>query len=236
MAAEASAPRMPLHGFGFDQSDFQIVKRHIPSSSGAQYPFELILSPENRRPFLADAEGLEGQRTAIAQREGSTLWVNVDKKALNTEGDPITPAGVTRVNFRLEEGETRGRAFLYYDKKSVTLFFIDLEETMITGGPPMRPGSGSVFMSWLAERAWSEGKSFNVSRITSAQTVKIMEKMGLVDAKGRVEACNRLNPESLDEEYRVVAEFPFGNKLAWSSRRHDTDFFNVYGVASQAVR
>jgi hypothetical protein len=129
----------------------------------------------------------------------------------------------------LEEGDTRGRAFVHYDSKALTLSFIDLEESMITGGPAMRPGSGSVFMAWLAEQARSQGRSFNVIRITSPQTVRIMEKMELVGPKCRVEACTRLNPEAYDEEYRVFAEFPFGDRSAWGLHRRDADFFNVFG-------
>lgn len=190
----------------------------IPASDGKFHPFELELADK----------GFEGRRL-VAVRDKSSLWAEVERKALVEQGDPITPTGVTRVNFRLEEGPTRGKAFLYYDSKAVTLFFIDLEESMITGGPAMRPGTGSVFLAWLAAQARREGKTFNVTRITSPQTVRILEKMKLATPSCRVEACARLNPESYDEEYRVLGEFSFGDKSGWSRYRGDADFFNVFG-------
>ncbi|HEX5034748.1 MAG TPA: hypothetical protein VFW62_09725, partial [bacterium] len=190
----------------------------IPASDGKFHPFELELADR----------GFEGRRL-VAIRNRSFLWAEVERKVIVENGDPITPTGVTRVNFRLEEGPTRGKAFLYYDSKAVTLFFIDLEESMITGGPAMLPGTGSIFLTWLAEQAKLEGKAFNVARITSPQTVRILEKMKLVDPNCRVEACARLNPESYDEEYRVLGEFPFGDKSSWGRYRSDADFFNVFG-------
>lgn len=209
----------------------QSLTRSIPNSNGEPRPFEVLLSPEHRRLFLAEAVIPEGERFAIAKRDGSLLWVKLDKKGLVADGDPITPSGVTRLLLRLEEGETRGRAFLHYDSKAVTLTFIDLEEKMITEGPAMRPGTGSVFFAWLAEQAWSQGKSFNVSHITSPQTVRILERMGLMGPKCRVEACSRIDPESYDEEYRVLDAFEFGDSAKWNQHRREAEFYNVFGEA-----
>lgn len=171
---------------------------------------------------------------AIAERDGQKLSLLLEKHQANAVGDPISPEGALRLNFSLEEGETRGKAFVYTDKDSITLFFIDLEETMITKGPPMRPGAGSIFFTWLAEQARAEGKRFNVTRITSPQTVKIILKQNLMDLqRSRVEACKRIDPESYDEEFRVEGIFPLGDQGGWARFRRETDFFNVFGAPPQ---
>ncbi len=212
------------------------LPRKIHSSQGVDYPFDLQLGAP-KGLWQAEDPALVGSRLAIAEREGGTLYVKVEKHAVNREGDPITPEGALKVHFVLEEGETRGKAFVYVDRDSLTLHFVDLEETMITQGPPMRPGAGSIFFTWLAEQAKAEGKRFNVTRITSPQTVKILLKQNLMDLKTTcVEACNRINPESYDEEYRVDARFPLGDEGAWALHRRQADFFNVLSDSENAAR
>lgn len=207
----------------------QRLPKKIHSSQGVDYPFDLLLdAPQGL--WRGEDPALVGTRLAIAERDGGVLYAKIEKHAVNREGDPITPEGALKVHLVLEEGETRGKAFVYSDREAITLHFIDLEETMITHGPPMRPGAGSIFFTWLAEQAKAEGKRFNVTRITSPQTTKILLKQNLMDLKTScVEACNRINPESYDEEYRVVGSFALGDAGGWGRYRRDVDFFNVFG-------
>lgn len=207
----------------------QRLPKKIYSSQGVEHPFDLLLdAPQGL--WRAEDPALVGSRLAIAEREGGVLYAKIEKHAVNREGDPITPEGALKVHLVLEEGETRGKAFVYADREAITLHFIDLEETMITKGPPMRPGAGSIFFTWLAEQAKVEGKRFNVTRITSPQTVKILLKQNLMDLQSScVEACNRIHPESYDEEYRVVGSFALGETGGWGRFRRDVDFFNVFG-------
>lgn len=211
------------------------LPRKIHSSQGVDYPFDLLLGA-SKGLWRAEDPALVGSRLAIAERDGGTLYAKVEKHEVNRVGDPITPEGVLKVHLVLEEGATRGKAFVYVDRDSLTLHFVDLEETMITQGPPMRPGAGSIFFTWLAEQAKAEKKRFNVTRITSPQTVKILLKQNLMNPKNScVEACTRIDPESYEEEYRIEARFTLGDQGAWARYRRQADFFNVYGDSDAAA-
>lgn len=205
------------------------LRRILYSSKGTKHPYDLILETP-KGLWRSEGEGLVGETLLIAEREGRPLRLRLEKHERNREGDPIVPEGVQKLHFVLEEGESRGKAFVYVDREAITLYFVDLEETMITQGPPMPAGAGSIFFTWLAEQARLEGKRFNVTRITSPQTVKILVKQNLMDVKTScVEACNRINPESYDEEYRIEARFALGDEAAWNLHRRQVEFFNVFG-------
>ncbi|MFO1463626.1 MAG: hypothetical protein U1F66_07585 [bacterium] len=205
------------------------LPRVVRSGSGRSFPFELLDAPEAEGLWGSEGGGMVGMRIPIAEREGRLVAIQVERLEKNLLGDPITPEGVTKFHFSVLEGEARGKVFSYFDRQGVTLYFIDLEESLITGGPPMRAGAGSIVMTWLAEQARSQGKNFNVTRITSEQTVKILKRQGLIDPeRSWVEACTRLNPEGYDEEYRVDARFSLSDAAEWSRHRHNADFFNIY--------
>jgi hypothetical protein len=208
--------------------------RQIVASGGARHPFQLLTNPEAVRLWQPEGASLVGERIPIAEREGGTIAIRIQRHEVNREADPITPEGVTKLNFTVEEGETRGKVFAYFDREAVTLYFIDLEESMITGGPAMRRGAGSIVLTWLAEQAAAQGKVFQVTRITSDQTVKILRRQGLIDPSACVEACTRLRPESYDEEYRVDATFPFGDEAAWRLHARNAEFFNVLAKRNPA--
>jgi len=205
------------------------IPREIPSSKGPSRPFFLLRDPESADLWTESGSRWMGRRLPIAEREGREIAIRIERHELNQNGDPITPEGVTKLHFSVEEGETRGKVFTYFGGRDLTLYFLDLEESMITGGPSMRPGAGSIVMTWLAEQAAMQGKNFNVTRITSAQTVRILQRQGLIDPiHSRVEACTRLNPEAYDEEYRVEKVFPFSDAAQWRQQAGNADFFSVY--------
>jgi hypothetical protein len=176
--------REPLFKPSYFSGGERRVPRVIHSSSGQQYPYELILTDLSQ---IVSAQ--VGQEFPLAQRGQLPILAKLEGRMDIDEPDSPFPSGSFALRFILKEGETRGATGVVIEPEAFTSPGF---ETLYSKepAPPMAAGAGSIILEWLAVQAALLGKRINLLSIGNSKILSILLKQNLFDPENTViEAC-----------------------------------------------